>query len=165
MTNNPKSDDFERLLKLLALKRHERPPPGFFEHFSSEVIARLSAGEAQRRRWWMDIFDEAIWVKRLWAAFEVRPVLAGLYGVVLCALILSAIIYSQRPERNSNLNNPPTGQALFSGMPKQGIPQQPTGNASFASTNPIVEPQIPGSVFEMFRPTAQPQLIVYPKNN
>ena len=39
--------NFDELKKLLKLKRHELPPPGFFNHFSDEVVSRIRAGEAR----------------------------------------------------------------------------------------------------------------------
>ena len=39
-TNN----NFEDLKRLLKLKRHEIPPPGYFNHFSGDVISRIRDG-------------------------------------------------------------------------------------------------------------------------
>ncbi len=44
-------EDFESLQKLLKLKRYEHPHPRYFNDFSSQVIARIKAGEA-RAPWW-----------------------------------------------------------------------------------------------------------------
>jgi hypothetical protein len=152
----PSSEHDDRLLKLLALKRHERPPPGYFEHFSSGIIARLNAGEGKQCGWWDDIFEEALWLKRLWSAFEAKPVLAGTFGVVVCGLVVSGILYSQKLDQASATSSPPVGQSLLTGTPS-GWALEPYAQAPLtASTNPVLEPQIPGSVFDMFRPVAKP---------
>jgi len=144
------------LLKLLALKRHEQPPPGYFEHFSNGVIARLHAGEARKRGWWEDIFEEALWLKQLWTGFEAKPILAGVFGVAVCGLVVSGIVYSQKLDQASVTSSPPASQALFTTAPK-GWALDPSAQATLtASTNPVIEPQIPGTVFDLFRPVAQP---------
>jgi len=43
----PQSKDFERLQRLLALKRHESPPPGFHERFPDLVRSRIARAEAE----------------------------------------------------------------------------------------------------------------------
>jgi len=154
MKPSPEHDD--RLLKLLALKRHEQPPPGYFEHFSNGIIARLNAGEARQRGWWEDIFEEALWLKWLWSAFEAKPILAGAFGVVVCGLVVSGIVYSQKLDQASVTPGPPPGQSLFTAAPS-GWSLEPSAQPTLtASTNPVIEPQIPGSVFDVFRPVAKP---------
>ncbi len=42
---NENNKNFDELKRLLKLKRHEIPPPGYFNNFSGEVISRIRAGE------------------------------------------------------------------------------------------------------------------------
>ena len=89
-------ENFERLCRLLALKRFEQPPPGYFESFSREVITRIQAGEHLERDTLEDYFAQAPWLGRLWAVFERQPILAGAFGVLVCGLMISGILYTEQ---------------------------------------------------------------------
>ena len=41
MSMNAEPENFDQLCRLLKLKRHESPPPRYFNDFSSQVIARI----------------------------------------------------------------------------------------------------------------------------
>jgi hypothetical protein len=87
------SQNFEQLRRLLVLKRHEVPPPGYFHQFSREIILRIKAGElgeAEAHGW---AFDGS-WLKWLWTACERRPVLAGGASVALCGFFAAATFIS-----------------------------------------------------------------------
>ena len=58
----------ETLRQLLAWKRHEAPPPGFFRDFPDRVLSGVRRDQAQRAvPWW----------EALWAMLRREPVLAG----------------------------------------------------------------------------------------
>ena len=93
---NENTENFERLRRLLKVKRYEQPPPGYFHGFSGEVIARIKLGERgedsaviERLLW------EAPWLQRIWAAFEAKPVLAGAFGLAMCSMLIWGGIYSE----------------------------------------------------------------------
>jgi len=95
-------------------------------------------------------------LKWLWSAFEAKPILAGAFGVVVCGLVVSGIVYSQKLDQASVTPGPPPGQSLFTAAPS-GWSLEPSAQPTLtASTNPVIEPQIPGSVFDVFRPVAKP---------
>ncbi len=115
---NPDSENFDSLRQLLALKRHEIPPPGYFDRFSRDVMARIKSG---------DTGDEygttPSWLKRLLGMFDVKPVFAGAFGTAVCAFVISGIVSSeQTPVMGSvtpGMGNPslgavpiPTGVAM-----------------------------------------------------
>src|SRR2546425_1013737 len=104
MSMTPETENFEQLRRLLALKRHEQPPPGYFNNFSRQVIARIEDGERADDalgfgRWiW-----EGIWLQRLWEALETKPALAGVFGVAVCGLLIAGVIYSDSPTAKRSL--------------------------------------------------------------
>jgi hypothetical protein len=71
-------EDFDSLAKLLRLKRHEQPPPRYFNEFSSRVISRIERGEV-RLSWWERF------------GFDLRPALAAGAGLVACGLIVYGV--------------------------------------------------------------------------
>ena len=102
-------NDFEALLRLLALKRHEVPPPGYFEDFSSSVIGRIRAAQSARG---------LPWLLRALQAFETRPAYPVALASALCLLLLFGIVsVEQSPELVAN-------------------PVFPTDNSNFAITTP-----------------------------
>jgi hypothetical protein len=94
---NPEPEQFENLRRLLALKRHEQPPPGYFDRMPGLIMARIKAGErgeSSRPVW----FWEVPWIERIWTLLEARPVLAGGFGVALCAGLFSAVLFSENAD-------------------------------------------------------------------
>jgi len=72
------SDQFDSLARLLRLKRHEQPPPRYFNDFSSQVIARIERGEI-RVSWWERF------------GFDLRPAMAAAAGAMACGLIIYGV--------------------------------------------------------------------------
>ena len=92
---SPIPDDFEQLRRLLALKRHEQPPPGYFYGFSRQVMVRIKAGEMG------DAEETSIWsfgggslLQRIWATFDARPALAGAFGAAICGFFVVGALMS-----------------------------------------------------------------------
>lgn len=80
--NSAPEENFEALQKLLALKRHEVPPPGYFNDFSAKVCARIEAAESSQ---------PASWWHRLLVSFDAKPIVACTYGLALGGLTLFAV--------------------------------------------------------------------------
>src|SRR3954469_13157033 len=97
MNMSPEQENFDSLRRLLALKRHEQPPPGYFQHFSAQVISRIQAGErVDRSGFWASLSWEAPWLQQLWRAFDTKPIMAGALGMAVCGLLVSAIAFSEK---------------------------------------------------------------------
>ena len=88
---NPDSENFDSLRQLLALKRHEVPPPGYFDRLSRDVMARIKAGEKGGQ-----VGAEFSWFQRVLSMFDVKPVFAGAFGTAVCAFLISGVISSDQ---------------------------------------------------------------------
>lgn len=99
MSMSQDTENFEQLRRLLKLKRYEQPPPRYFNDFSSQIISRIKRGErgdghASVGR----MLGEPQWLQRIWAAFEAKPVLAGAFGLAVCATLITGVIFSERTD-------------------------------------------------------------------
>ena len=91
--------NFDELKKLLKLKRHELPPPGFFNHFSDEVVSRIRAGEARGGGALADrLHDSAPWLVNFLRLFEAKPGVIGAFACSLCLLLLFGVMLAERSE-------------------------------------------------------------------
>lgn len=137
----PEQDSFEELRRLLALKRHEQPPPGYFNQFSRQVIARIKAGETAESQSFLErLFPRTSWVRSLWNGFEAKPIVAGAFGIGVCSLLVVGLVSSERMD--------PTSVGL---APNDGSPQPILANVQ-AQTSGLYERaaadhSITGSVF------------------
>jgi hypothetical protein len=96
---NENENNFDALRRLLKLKRHETPPPGYFNSFSGQVIARIRAGEGRAERTDAEkYFSEAPWLLKLLQAFEFKPAFAGAFASALCLVLVFGIVYAERPD-------------------------------------------------------------------
>src|SRR5688572_28729485 len=90
---DPDRDDSESLRQLLAWKRREQPPPGYFNDVSTRVIVRLETLEWQRSpSWW----------ERFLANFDARPVLVSAYSLLVCGALLFGLSFFQIVEGELN---------------------------------------------------------------
>jgi len=77
---NEQQNEFESLRRLLSLKRHEPPPPGYFRDFAAKVIARIEAHEAVALLpWWQRM------------GLALRPAAVCAFGVALCMAWVGAL--------------------------------------------------------------------------
>jgi hypothetical protein len=81
MNKDPES--FDSLRKLLALKRHEVPPPGFFACLPGKIVTRIERGEGQLTFW-----------ERLSANFTLRPAFAYAFAVAAFGAFSASMFYA-----------------------------------------------------------------------
>jgi hypothetical protein len=154
------SQNFEQLQRLLALKRHEVPPPGYFHHFSREIILRIKGGELgdNEARWWA--FDGS-WLKWLWMACERRPVLAGGASVALCGFFAAATFIS------ASGDVPAVGVGVSRAVPSNQyvsaqIPIAPSATPEATVVDSVLNSDFPG--FVRTSSGAQPAFLATPAN-
>jgi len=96
---NESENNFNDLKQLLKLKRHEIPPPGFFNQFSDEVVARIRAGEGSGTGSFADRLNEQVpWFVSFLRIFEAKPGVIGGFATSLCLLLLFGVVLAERSE-------------------------------------------------------------------
>jgi hypothetical protein len=140
---NPESQNFDSLRQLLALKRHEVPPPGFFDRFSRDVMARIKCGDTGEE------LGNDSWFRRFLGMFDVKPVFAGAFGTAVCAFLISGIVSSEQTPVMAGNANP-----SLPNQPADGVPTTVAygGDPMSTSSNGITG----GSLFNQVSLQGQP---------
>jgi hypothetical protein len=73
-------ENFEAVRKLMALKRHEVPPPGYFERLSGTIIARIELGDGNLTFW-----------ERILTDFTLRPAFAYAFVLAACGALATSV--------------------------------------------------------------------------
>ena len=142
--------DFSALRGLLALKRHEQPPPRYFSEFSGRVIARLETAQSAA---------SLSWIERLMQVFELKPVLTGAFGITAFGLLLIGLVSIERPDNTAMGMNPVVSEGSIptskSGS-DDGVNQFATPTAeSGSSIDPAINSQPTSALFNGFRLNVQ----------
>lgn len=95
------SPESEKLKQLLACKRYEQPPPGYFNRFSDRVIARIEAEDLN------DLTEYSSWWRWLVEKFDARPVVACAYAVTVSGLLLAGFRLSEIFENDTASSSVP----------------------------------------------------------
>ena len=145
---NESNQNFNELKRLLKLKQHEVPPPGFFNNFSGEVVARIRAGEAGGSERLVDQLQLQVpWLMGWLRSFEAKPGGIGGFATSLCLLLLIGVVMAERPDSAppgdlvSSATAPESAVALAAVMPA-------ADNSGIAiSTNPVISLQPVATLF------------------
>jgi hypothetical protein len=141
---NEDGQNFDRLRQALALKRHETPPPRYFNELPGRILSRLDEPEA------------TVWA-RLGQLFGQRPIFATGAGVAAgCALLAGLgfmVLQETTPTGTADLPTLPKNQSMaFSEEPAQPSPLSLNPSNSNAGTD----------LFNSFQPQATPASAVLP---
>ena len=139
---NENENSFDALRQLLKLKRHELPPPGYFDRFSGQVVARIRADEARKR-------SSVPWFMKFLQAFEFKPAFAGALASALCLLLVFGIVYADRPDFSPEpiLQNSGPASGSFAAMSPASLPQPVDSIGLMASNNAANSLQPVASLF------------------
>lgn len=140
---NESNQKFDELKTLLKLKRHEIPPPGYFDHFSDDVVGRIRAGEATAARSFAEQLSEQVpWLADLLRIFETKPGVIGGFAVSLCLLLLLGVFLPDwrdaTPAEAAALASSQSSQAAAPAMPEMATLAPADGNSGIAiSDKPV----------------------------
>ena len=110
MNSEEQSQDFEKLQRLLKLKRYEQPPPRYFNDFSTRVVAHIRADTSVSRfETADDLISRTPWLRRLWRKLENQPALSGAIATVACGLMVAGVFFME--ETTPQTINPPGAQS------------------------------------------------------
>ncbi len=149
---NQSENNFVSLKQVLKLKRHEVPPPGYFNHFSDSVISRIRAGEAGGAQSLTErLHGTAPWLVSFLNIFETKPGLIGGFATSLCLLLVLGVVFTERSD-SATKNILATVEAAPGGDSLASVTAPPlaaAGDSSgiIASTNPVTSLQPVSTLF------------------
>jgi hypothetical protein len=120
---NPDSENFDSLRQLLALKRHEIPPPGYFDRLPREIMARIKAGDTGD-----ELGADPSWFQRFLQVFELKPVFAGAFGTAVCAFLISGVVTSERTPAFAAGTAPSDPAVANNNLSSTGVSEETTSN-------------------------------------
>lgn len=95
----PKDDPQGRLLRLLAVKRYEIPPPGFFDRFPDRIAAALRQNPPPH-------VPRSGWARLAWILRE-EPLIAGSYAALgVGAMLFGVSVYQVALDQGTAPNLP-----------------------------------------------------------
>jgi hypothetical protein len=149
---NESNQNFDELKWLLKLKRHEIPPPGYFNQFSGEVMSRIRAGEEGGASTIADQFSsQAPWLMSLLRIFETRPGVIGGLATSLCLVLLIGVVMADRPDTEPTgtvaAAEPAPAPAPEVAAVVPSVAQAPDNSGIAVSTNPVISLQPVATLF------------------
>jgi hypothetical protein len=114
------------------------PPPGYFDRFPRDVMARIKAGETGG-----EVGYELSLFRRLLSMFDVKPVFAGAFGTAVCAFLISGVLSSEQTPMVGSVT-PNSGSSSGLAVVPASMPSPATEAQLMASSTNS------GSLFDQF---------------
>lgn len=127
MNSKEQSQDFEKLQRLLKIKRYEQPPPRYFNDFSAKVISHI---RSDSRR------EKSSWLRSLWRKLESNPALSGAIATAACGLMVAGVFLMEET-KPQHMNFTLGGEQNGAGdnLPAAPVLGSVAVHPPFASTN------------------------------
>lgn len=118
---SPDAETFAELRQLLALKRHEQPPPGYFDRLPGDIIARLRESESATTPAVLRPLVQ--WAQWLLNALEDRAVVPTALSAAACILLVVGLTRSAPSARRSamRITEPPVDSLYASDQRSTGM--------------------------------------------
>lgn len=133
---NTEPENFDQLRKLLALKKHEQPPPGYFNNLPNQIWARIEKENVTAK--------PTFW-KQFLSDFVLRPATAYGFAFVVCATLIVGIGTSlNRNDQSIGAGTPIVQQQNREGLTR-GTPAlaKETGPGLSRTNGSSTEPVLP----------------------
>ena len=151
-------NNFKTLRQLLKLKQHEIPPPGYFNTFSDQVIARLQSGEGRAPSRTERMNEQAPWLAWLLQLIDARPGVIGGFATSLVLLLVIGVIISDRSDSmpdniltatTATTDSQPTASlaSMPTAMPTADLVAASQSTGIVASTTPVTSLQPVATLF------------------
>jgi hypothetical protein len=140
--------------RLLALKRYEQPPPGYFRLLPGRIIGRIEQGDGHYDTW-----------KRWRPEFSARPIVAFALGLTVCGALTLAIYIPPKMDQTVTTTelSPGNQWAAASAAAPATVETSLGGAAWLGSTNPVTAPQSGDTLFDAPGARAIP-VSLFPQN-
>lgn len=148
---DPDPTEFAALRRLLALKRHEVPPPGFFDRLPDRIRARVMAeADEAARSWWLRLRDSLAW----------RPALAGAVALSAVGMVVWRAAVSQPHGAHLAPIIAQDDSSFFAQVP---VPLEPAPSVSLSAAAFEVGPGQEKSSLSLYHGTPPPEDLFRPR--
>jgi hypothetical protein len=142
-----------KIERIIALKRYEQPPPGYFHLLPDRIIHRIEHGEGRSTFW-----------ERWWPSIRVRPGLAYSLGLAVCGTLTIAVYCAPKNDMAAAMRESPPGSQWAAVADESASPPDTalSGSRWLGSTNPVMAPRSGDLLFKNTEARAIPVSLFQP---